>query len=243
MSVGLEAVAAVHSFLHGCALRHPEHAALVQRVLAIPPKRAEKRTITFLNLTRADAHLGTRSPRARPRQRTQGARRPAHAPDRRGAARLDPRDRGRARGLAVSFSSPRAAYPRRVMLAFREGLWLSRAAAPHWERARRQKRAIRSATTLPTARRRNAGVAPVVPSAHSETVGGRLGEPVRPPMQSLRLGVPMGDVLLRHVRRPAPRLARAGRVSPSRCRRLDGQGSCLITVALNGTASSSISGA
>jgi site-specific recombinase XerD len=42
-------LAAVHSFFHYCALRHPEHAALMQRVLAIPPKRAEKRTVTFLS--------------------------------------------------------------------------------------------------------------------------------------------------------------------------------------------------
>jgi integrase/recombinase XerD len=42
-------LAAVHSFFQYCALRHPEHAALIQRVLAIPPKRAEKRTVTFLS--------------------------------------------------------------------------------------------------------------------------------------------------------------------------------------------------
>jgi integrase/recombinase XerD len=41
-------LAAVHSFFRYCALRHPEHAALIQRVLAIPPKRADKRTVTFL---------------------------------------------------------------------------------------------------------------------------------------------------------------------------------------------------
>lgn len=41
-------LAAIHSFFHYCALRHPEHAALIQRVLAIPPKRATKRTVTFL---------------------------------------------------------------------------------------------------------------------------------------------------------------------------------------------------
>lgn len=34
-------LAAVHSFFHYCTLRHPEHAAVIQRVLAIPPKRAE----------------------------------------------------------------------------------------------------------------------------------------------------------------------------------------------------------
>ena len=31
-----------------CALRHPEHAALIARVLAIPAKRSEKRIVTFL---------------------------------------------------------------------------------------------------------------------------------------------------------------------------------------------------
>ena len=41
-------LAAVHSYFHYCALRHPEHAALIQRVLAIPPKRATKRMVTFL---------------------------------------------------------------------------------------------------------------------------------------------------------------------------------------------------
>jgi integrase/recombinase XerD len=41
-------LAAVHSFFQYCALRHPEHAALIQRVLAIPPKRSERRTVTFL---------------------------------------------------------------------------------------------------------------------------------------------------------------------------------------------------
>jgi site-specific recombinase XerD len=45
-------LAAIHSFFHYCALRHPEHAALTQRVLAIPRKRAEKRTVTFLTPTR-----------------------------------------------------------------------------------------------------------------------------------------------------------------------------------------------
>lgn len=41
-------LAAIHSFFQYCALRHPEHAAVIQRVLAIPPKRAVKRTICFL---------------------------------------------------------------------------------------------------------------------------------------------------------------------------------------------------
>jgi site-specific recombinase XerD len=42
-------LAAVHSFFNYCALRHPEHAALIARVLAIPAKRSAKRIVTFLN--------------------------------------------------------------------------------------------------------------------------------------------------------------------------------------------------
>lgn len=41
-------LAAIHSFFNYCALRHPEHAGLIARVLAIPSKRAEKRIVTFL---------------------------------------------------------------------------------------------------------------------------------------------------------------------------------------------------
>src|SRR5271154_2109392 len=33
-------LAAVHSFFNYCALRHPEHAAMIARVLAIPTKRS-----------------------------------------------------------------------------------------------------------------------------------------------------------------------------------------------------------
>lgn len=40
---------AIHSFFQYCALRHPEHAALIARVLAIPAKRTERRTVTFLH--------------------------------------------------------------------------------------------------------------------------------------------------------------------------------------------------
>ena len=39
----------IHSFFQYCALRHPEHAALIARVLAIPAKRSERRTVTFLH--------------------------------------------------------------------------------------------------------------------------------------------------------------------------------------------------
>ena len=36
-------------------MRHPEHAALIARVLAIPPNRADKPIITFLNEDELDA--------------------------------------------------------------------------------------------------------------------------------------------------------------------------------------------
>jgi len=41
-------LAAIHSFFNYCMLRHPEHAGLIARVLAIPSKRSEKRIVTFL---------------------------------------------------------------------------------------------------------------------------------------------------------------------------------------------------
>jgi integrase/recombinase XerD len=50
-------LAAIHSFFQYCALRHPEHAALIQRVLAIPRKRGEKRTVTFLTPVEVQALL------------------------------------------------------------------------------------------------------------------------------------------------------------------------------------------
>ena len=48
---------AIHSFFQYCALRHPEHSALIARVLAIPPKRGKKRTVTFLTPEEVQALL------------------------------------------------------------------------------------------------------------------------------------------------------------------------------------------
>ena len=42
-------LAAVHSLFRYAALRHPEHAELIQRVLAIPPKRFDRALICFLS--------------------------------------------------------------------------------------------------------------------------------------------------------------------------------------------------
>lgn len=41
-------LAAVHALFRFAALRHPEHAALIARVLAIPPKRFDRRLVTYL---------------------------------------------------------------------------------------------------------------------------------------------------------------------------------------------------
>ncbi len=46
---------AIRSLFSYAALRHPEHALLIQRVLAIPPKRFDKRTVTFLTPSEIDA--------------------------------------------------------------------------------------------------------------------------------------------------------------------------------------------
>jgi site-specific recombinase XerD len=50
-------LAAVRSLFRYAALRHPEHAALIQRVLAIPQKRFDKLTVAFLDPTEIDALL------------------------------------------------------------------------------------------------------------------------------------------------------------------------------------------
>lgn len=50
---------AIHGFFNYCALRHPEHAALIARVLAIPAKRSEKRIVTFLTPEEVTALLGS----------------------------------------------------------------------------------------------------------------------------------------------------------------------------------------
>ena len=48
---------AIHSLFAYAALRHPEHAGLTQRVLAIPPKRFERNVLTYLTDAETDALL------------------------------------------------------------------------------------------------------------------------------------------------------------------------------------------
>lgn len=52
-------LAAVRSLFHFAAYRHPEHAALIQRVLAIPSKRGERALVSFLTAPEVDALLAS----------------------------------------------------------------------------------------------------------------------------------------------------------------------------------------
>lgn len=50
-------LAAIHSFFAYAAFHHPEHAALIQRVLAIPHKRHERALVTFLERSELEVIL------------------------------------------------------------------------------------------------------------------------------------------------------------------------------------------
>jgi integrase/recombinase XerD len=52
-------LAAIHSLFRYAALRHPEQGALIERVLAIPPKRTDRALITFLDDNEVDALLAS----------------------------------------------------------------------------------------------------------------------------------------------------------------------------------------
>lgn len=58
-------LAAIHSLFAYAALRHPEHAASIQRVLVIPPKRYENTLLTYLADDEVDALLATCDPATR----------------------------------------------------------------------------------------------------------------------------------------------------------------------------------
>ncbi len=62
-------LAAIHSLFRYAALRHPEHAASIQRVLAIPPKCFDRALVTYLTDDEVDELL------AAPDQRTWTGRR------------------------------------------------------------------------------------------------------------------------------------------------------------------------
>ena len=80
---------AIHSLFRYAALRHPEHAESIQRVLAIPPKRHEQTVVCFLT-PRGDRRAALR---ARPRHLVRPTRsRPARVghPNRPAGLRTDP---------------------------------------------------------------------------------------------------------------------------------------------------------
>ena len=52
-------LAAIRSLFRFAALRHPEHAGAIERVLAIPPKRFERSLVTFLSEPELDALLAS----------------------------------------------------------------------------------------------------------------------------------------------------------------------------------------
>lgn len=52
-------LAAIHSLFGYLALHHPEHAASIQRVLAIPAKRAQHNLVTYLDENEVDALLSS----------------------------------------------------------------------------------------------------------------------------------------------------------------------------------------
>jgi integrase/recombinase XerD len=58
-------LAAIHSLFGYAALRHPEHAAVIQRVLAIPTARIERNLVTYLDHAEADALLAACNPATR----------------------------------------------------------------------------------------------------------------------------------------------------------------------------------
>lgn len=51
-------LSAIHSLVGYSALRHPEHAASIQRVLAIRVKLSDRKIVTYLNDDEVDALLG-----------------------------------------------------------------------------------------------------------------------------------------------------------------------------------------
>ncbi|WP_431860471.1 tyrosine-type recombinase/integrase [Azospirillum sp.] len=55
-------LAAIRSLFRYAALRHPEHAAVIARVLAIPPKRFDRKLVTFLTEPELDALLAAPDP-------------------------------------------------------------------------------------------------------------------------------------------------------------------------------------
>ena len=97
-------LAALRSLFRYAALRHPEHAELIHQVLAIPQKRFDKTTVSFLTIEEVKALLD-----APDMLRWEGRRDPR--PDRPGGANRPPpfgTDRAQLRRRPAWHRSPRA---------------------------------------------------------------------------------------------------------------------------------------
>ena len=55
-------LAAIHSLFHWAAIGHPEHAELIARVLAIPPKRHQRKIVTWLTEPEIEALIAACNP-------------------------------------------------------------------------------------------------------------------------------------------------------------------------------------
>ncbi|CAM3431630.1 integrase [Mycobacterium intermedium] len=58
-------LSAIHSLFHFAAPRHPEHAATISRVLAMPSKRFERALVTYLTVEEVEALLAAPDPTTR----------------------------------------------------------------------------------------------------------------------------------------------------------------------------------
>ena len=158
---------AIRSLFKYAALRHPEHAAVIQRVLAIPPKRFEKRTVTYLTSHEAAALIDApdRQPLGRPP-------RPRHAHTRR--SRRPARLRADRPGLRR-----RRARHRRARPLPRQGTKATRRPAHHRRPSRPRQPGSASAPAVP--RTRCFRPAPAAASAATPSSSASAPTPRPPP--------------------------------------------------------------
>ena len=101
-------LAAIHSLYRYSALRHPEHAETIGRVIEIPSKRHERAMISYLDRARSK------------RSSKHQTEKPGWAPRSRAAASHDPDRRARLRALRPARLRPQPQH-RRTLPRHREG--------------------------------------------------------------------------------------------------------------------------
>ena len=133
-------LAAIHSMFRFAALRHPEHAALIARVIAVPTKRFDRAIVSYPHQRRG--RRAARRARPLPLDRPSRPRAADHRdPDR--PARL------RTHRPALPGRAPR--HRRRTSRLPREGPEAARHAAHQPDRRRAPRYGCKSATATPTA--------------------------------------------------------------------------------------------